>query len=47
MEMGVFSLWSVLRSYLEDNWGNPVSCQLRGSAVREAVKKELVAKVLS
>jgi hypothetical protein len=25
METGVF-VWSVLRSYLEDNWGNPVSC---------------------
>jgi hypothetical protein len=29
METGVFSTWSVPRSYLEDNWGDPVSCQLR------------------
>jgi hypothetical protein len=25
----VFSMWSVLRCYLEDSWGDPVSCQLR------------------
>jgi hypothetical protein len=29
MEMGVFSIWSVPRSYLEDNWGDPVSCVLK------------------
>jgi hypothetical protein len=28
---GVFSMWSVLSSYLEDNWGDPVSCQLTES----------------
>jgi hypothetical protein len=25
MKVGVFSMWSVPRSYLEDNWGDPVS----------------------
>jgi hypothetical protein len=31
METGVFSSWSVPRSYVEDNWGDPVSCQLNVS----------------
>jgi hypothetical protein len=26
----VFSMWSVPSGYLEDNWGDPGSCQLRG-----------------
>jgi hypothetical protein len=30
-EMGVFFMWFVPRSYLEDNWGNPVGCQLKAS----------------
>jgi hypothetical protein len=25
METGVFSMWSVPRSYFEDSWGDPVS----------------------
>jgi hypothetical protein len=28
MDMGMFSTWFVLRSYLEDNWGDPVSCSV-------------------
>jgi hypothetical protein len=28
-ENGMFSVWSVPRNYLEDNWSHPVSCQLR------------------
>jgi hypothetical protein len=35
LETAVFSMWSVPRSYLEDNWGDPVSCQL-------SVDRELV-----
>jgi hypothetical protein len=31
MEMGVFSIWPVPKSYLEDNWGDPVSYQLTES----------------
>jgi hypothetical protein len=27
METSVLPMWSVPRSYLEDNWGDPVSCQ--------------------
>jgi hypothetical protein len=28
---GVFSMWSMPRSYIEDNWGNPVSSQMKVS----------------
>jgi hypothetical protein len=35
MQMGVFSMCSMPRTYLEDNWGDPVSCQLNISLRRE------------
>jgi hypothetical protein len=41
---GLFSVWSVPRSYLEENWSNAGSCQLRGSSVRKAVKKKVGCK---
>jgi hypothetical protein len=28
---GVFSMWSIPRSYLDDNWDDPVSIQLKVS----------------
>jgi hypothetical protein len=31
----MFSTMSVPRSYLEDNWGDQVSCQLKASLWRE------------
>jgi hypothetical protein len=31
MEKGMFSAWSLPKSYLEDNWGDPVRCQLKDS----------------
>jgi hypothetical protein len=30
----VSSAWSVPKSYLEDNWGDPLSCQLTESSLR-------------
>jgi hypothetical protein len=36
MEMGVFSMWFMQKSYLEDSLGYPVSCQL--NSAWEAVK---------
>jgi hypothetical protein len=38
MGTGMFSVWSVPRSNLEDNWGDPVSWEL--SSAQEAVKIE-------
>jgi hypothetical protein len=38
VETGVFPTWSMLRSHLENNWGDPVSCQLRVEFAWEAVK---------
>jgi hypothetical protein len=34
----VFSTRSVQSGYKEDNWGDPVSCQLTGISARETVK---------
>jgi hypothetical protein len=34
MEIGVFSSWFVPRSYLEDNWGYPRSCQFTWKPVK-------------
>jgi hypothetical protein len=31
---GVFSVWSMARGYVEDNWGDPVSCQLTESSLK-------------
>lgn len=31
METGVFYMWSMPRNYLEDNWGDQVSCELKVS----------------
>jgi hypothetical protein len=57
MEMRVFSVWSVPRSYHEDNWGDPVSYQLwvefctggcdKRTRAREAEESPLLEAVAS
>jgi hypothetical protein len=42
----VFSMWSVPGDYLEDNWGNPGSCQLRGYSQEEGVQGSSIVEVL-
>jgi hypothetical protein len=42
METWVFPMWSLPRSYLEDNWSDPVSSQLRVNLWREV--KEVCVK---
>jgi hypothetical protein len=39
-EMGVFSMWSVTRSYLQDNWGTQLSFD-RESVESQPVKRRL------
>jgi hypothetical protein len=34
----VFSMWSIPRGYLEDNWGDPGSCQLKGIHLEDFVQ---------
>jgi hypothetical protein len=36
----MFSIQYMQRGCKEDNWGDPVSCQLIGSSAQEAVKIE-------
>jgi hypothetical protein len=35
METGMFSMWSVPRSYLENNWDEPVSANVRNTGQDE------------